>query len=40
LKPAEVLSVLSYILQQNNYAAGSAPLTAPVAKTVKIAKQG
>jgi mono/diheme cytochrome c family protein len=40
LKPDEVLSVLSYILQQNKYPAGDAPLTAPKAKTVKIVKQG
>jgi mono/diheme cytochrome c family protein len=40
LKPAEVMSVLSYILQQNKYPAGTAPLTPAVSKTVKIAKQG
>jgi mono/diheme cytochrome c family protein len=40
LKPAEVLQVLSYILQQNNYPAGDTALTAPKAKTVKIVKQG
>jgi len=39
LKPAEVLSVLSYILQQNKYPAGDAPLTAAKTKAVKIAKQ-
>jgi len=39
LKPAEVLAVLSYILQQNHYAAGSAPLTETSSKTVKIATQ-
>jgi mono/diheme cytochrome c family protein len=40
LKPAEVLSVISYILQQNKYPAGDAPLTAAKTKGVKIAKQG
>jgi mono/diheme cytochrome c family protein len=40
LKPNEVLQVLSYILQQNNYPAGASELTAPKAKTVKIVKQG
>jgi mono/diheme cytochrome c family protein len=40
LKPAEVLSVLAYILQQNKFPSGPAPLTAPKAKTVKIVKQG
>jgi mono/diheme cytochrome c family protein len=40
LKPDEVMSVLSYILQQNKYPAGDAPLTPAKAKTVKIAKQG
>jgi mono/diheme cytochrome c family protein len=40
LKPAEVLSVLAYILQQNKYPAGSAALTAPGSKKVKIVKQG
>jgi mono/diheme cytochrome c family protein len=40
LKPAEVLAVLAYILQQNNYPAGDAALTAPKTKTVKIVKQG
>jgi mono/diheme cytochrome c family protein len=40
LKPAEVLSVLAYILQQNKFPAGDSPLTAPKAKTVKIVKQG
>jgi len=39
LKPNEVLQVLAYILQQNNYSAGANPLTADKAKTVKIAKQ-
>lgn len=39
LKPDEVLSVLSYILQQNRYPAGSAPLTADKTKSVKIVKQ-
>ena len=40
LKPAEVMSVLAYILQQNKYPAGSVPLTPAISKTVKIAKQG
>jgi mono/diheme cytochrome c family protein len=40
LKPAEVLSVLSYILQQNKYPVGDAPLTAAKTKSVKIVKQG
>jgi mono/diheme cytochrome c family protein len=40
LKPPEVLNVLSYILQQNNYPAGDTELTAPKTKTVKIVKQG
>jgi mono/diheme cytochrome c family protein len=40
LKPDEVLDVLAYILQQNKYPAGDAPLTAPKAKAVKIVKQG
>jgi mono/diheme cytochrome c family protein len=40
LKPAEVLAVLSYILQQNKYPAGPSALTAPKSKTVKIVKQG
>jgi mono/diheme cytochrome c family protein len=40
LKPAEVLQVLSYILQQNKYPAGDSALTAAKAKTVKIVKQG
>lgn len=40
LKPTEVLSVLAYILQQNKYPAGSAALTAPKTKIVKIVKQG
>jgi mono/diheme cytochrome c family protein len=39
LKPAEVLAVLSYILQQNHYAAGPAALTEASSKTVKIATQ-
>jgi mono/diheme cytochrome c family protein len=40
LKPAEVLSVLAYILQQNKYPAGDTPLTAAKTKSVKIVKQG
>jgi mono/diheme cytochrome c family protein len=40
LKPPEVLEVLAYILQQNKYPTGDAPLTAPKTKTVKIVKQG
>jgi mono/diheme cytochrome c family protein len=40
LKPAEVLSVLAYILQQNKYPAGDTALTAAKTKTVKIVKQG
>jgi mono/diheme cytochrome c family protein len=40
LKPAEVMSVLAYILQQNKYPAGTVPLTPAISKTVKIAKQG
>jgi mono/diheme cytochrome c family protein len=40
LKPDEVLNVLAYILQQNKYPAGAAPLTATNAKAVKIVKQG
>lgn len=40
LKPAEVLSVLAYILQQNKYPAGDTPLTAAKSKLVKIVKQG
>jgi mono/diheme cytochrome c family protein len=39
LKPAEVLSVLAYILQQNKYAPGDTALTAAASKKVKIAKQ-
>jgi mono/diheme cytochrome c family protein len=39
LKPAEVLSLISYILQQNKYPSGDAALTAAKTKTVKIAKQ-
>ena len=39
LKPAEVLAVLSYILQRNNYPAGDTPLTEALSKSVKIAKQ-
>jgi mono/diheme cytochrome c family protein len=35
LKPDEVLSVLSYILQQNKYPPGDAALTAAKAKTVR-----
>jgi S-disulfanyl-L-cysteine oxidoreductase SoxD len=38
LKPAEVLAVLSYILQQNKFPAGDTPLTEASSKTVKIAK--
>jgi mono/diheme cytochrome c family protein len=40
LKPAEVLAVLSYILQQNKYPSGAAALTAPAAKKTKLVKQG
>ena len=40
LKPNEVLELLAYILQQNNYPAGATELTAPKTKTVKIVKQG
>jgi len=39
LKPDEVVDVVSYILQQNKYPAGDAPLTAAKMKSVKIAKQ-
>jgi mono/diheme cytochrome c family protein len=39
LKPAEVMSLVAYILQQNKYPAGSTALTAAASKTVKIAKQ-
>ena len=39
LKPAEVLAVLAYMLEQNKYAAGTAPLTAASAKKLKLAKQ-
>jgi mono/diheme cytochrome c family protein len=39
LKPPEVLAVLAFILQQNGYPSGNAPLTAATTKTVKIAKQ-
>ena len=39
LKPDEVMSVLSYILQQNKYPAGAVPLTAAKSKTVKLVKQ-
>jgi mono/diheme cytochrome c family protein len=39
LKPAEVLSVLAYILAQNNYVAGPTALTAAGSKKLKIAKQ-
>lgn len=39
LKPDQVNAVLAYILQQNKYPAGDAPLTADKAKTVKIVKQ-
>jgi polar amino acid transport system substrate-binding protein len=38
LKPPEVLAVLSYILEQNKFPAGDAPLTEASSKTVKIAK--
>jgi mono/diheme cytochrome c family protein len=38
LKPPEVLAVLSYILKQNKFPAGDAPLTEASSKTVKIAK--
>ncbi len=40
LKPAEVLAILAYILQQNKYPAGDAALTAAKTKSVKIVKQG
>ena len=40
LKPAEYLAVLTFLLQQNHYAAGSTPLTPARAKNVRIAKQG
>ena len=40
LKPAEVLSLLAYILKENKYPAGETALTAAKTKTVKIAKQG
>ena len=39
LKPAEVLSVVAYILKQNNYPSGDTALTAASSKTVKLAKQ-
>jgi S-disulfanyl-L-cysteine oxidoreductase SoxD len=38
LKPAEVLAVLSYILQQNKFPPGDAPLTEASSKSVKISK--
>ena len=38
LKPAEVLAVVSYILQANNYPSGAVALTAASSKTVKITK--
>jgi len=38
LKPAEVLAVLSYILQKNKFPAGDASLTEASSKTVKIVK--
>ena len=40
LKPDEYLDLVAYVLQQNKYAAGSAPLTAATLKSVKIAAQG
>jgi mono/diheme cytochrome c family protein len=40
LKPSEYIVVLAFLLQQNHYPAGAAPLTAARAKSVKIAKQG
>jgi len=40
LKPAEVLDVVAYILQQNKYPAGDTALTAAKTKSVKIVKQG
>jgi mono/diheme cytochrome c family protein len=40
LKPAEVLAVLAYILQQNKYPSGDSALTAAKSKNVKIVKQG
>ena len=39
LKPADVLAVVAYILQQNKYPAGDTALTAAKTKSVKIAKQ-
>lgn len=39
LKPAEVLSVMAYILQQNKYPSGDTALTAAATKTVKLSAQ-
>jgi mono/diheme cytochrome c family protein len=39
LTPAQYLAVLAFILQQNNYPAGSAPLTDAKLASVKIVKQ-
>jgi mono/diheme cytochrome c family protein len=39
LTSAQYLAVLAYILQQNGYPAGSAPLTAAKLPGIKIAKQ-
>jgi mono/diheme cytochrome c family protein len=38
LKPDEALALVAYILQQNKYPAGDAPLTLAKLKTIKIAK--
>jgi len=39
LTPDDDLAVVAYILQQNHYPAGSAPLSAATLKTVTIQKQ-
>ncbi len=39
LTPAQYLSAIAYILQQNKYPAGSAPLTAAKLASVKLVKQ-
>jgi mono/diheme cytochrome c family protein len=39
LTSTQYLGVLAYILQQNKYPAGSAPLTAAKLATIKLAKQ-
>jgi mono/diheme cytochrome c family protein len=39
LKPDEALALVAYILQQNKYPAGDAPLTAAKLTSIKIVKQ-